>query len=116
MPIKCLLFQLPIALEYQTWYQICLGTTIKYANYIIIIFININENIRNEKKTKKKWGCIYKTTPISAAINYKFLNVVPDQSLDNFVLFCYFGKQIIVFKKACMLMKPLEMKAKLAGK
>ena len=23
---------------------------------------------------RKKWGCIYKTTPISAAINYKFPN------------------------------------------
>ena len=31
-------------------------------------------------------------------------------------LILLFGKQIILFKKACMLMKPLEMKAKLAEK
>ena len=36
---------------------------------------------------RKKWGCIYKTTPILAAINYKFPNLVPNQSLDNCVLF-----------------------------
>ena len=86
MSTKCLLFQLPIALEYHTWYQIYakvqpLYLMIKYTNYLSIIFLNINENIINERKS-------YKTTPISAAMNYKFPNLVPNQSLDNFVLFC----------------------------
>ena len=50
--------------------------------------MNINENIRNERKSLKKWECIYKTTSISAAINYKFPNWVPNQNPDNF-FFCY---------------------------
>ena len=65
---------------------------------------------------ENQWGCIYKTTPISAAINYKFPNLVPNQSLDNFVLFCYLVSKLSNLKTACMLMKPLEMKAKLAEK
>ena len=48
---------------------------------------------------RKKWGCIYKTTPISAAINYKFPNLVPNQSLDNFVLSCYLVSKISNLKK-----------------
>ena len=83
MPTKCLLFQLPLALEYQTWNQIYAKLQqfylmIKYANYLIIIFMNINENIRNERISEKNGGGggIYKTTSISAAINYKFPNLV----------------------------------------
>ena len=56
VPTKCLLFQLPIAIEYQTWNQIYAKVQpfylmIKYTNYLIITFININENIRNERKS-----------------------------------------------------------------
>ena len=65
---------------------------------------------------RKKWECIYKTTPISAAISYKFPNLIPNKSLDNCVLFCYLASKLSNLKKACMLMKPLEMKAKLAEK
>ena len=102
------LYSLNIYAEVQPFYLM-----IKYTNYLIIIFIKINENIRNERKSM---GCIYKTTPISAAINYKFPNLVPNQSLDNFVLFCYLVSKLSNLKTACMLMKPLEMKAKLAEK
>ena len=55
VPRKFLYFQLPIAIEHHTWYQInakvepiCI--MIRYANYLIIISMNINENIRNERK------------------------------------------------------------------
>ena len=78
--------------------------------------MNINENIRNERNHRQKWGCIYKTTPISAAINYKCPNLVTHQSLDHIVLFCYLVSKLSNLKKAYMLMKPLEMKAKLAEK
>ena len=44
----------------------------------------INENIRNERKSLKKWECIYKTTSISAAINYKFPNLAPNRNPDFF--------------------------------
>ena len=52
---KCLIFQLVIALESQTWYQTdakipIFYLLIRYANHLIIIFMNINENIRNDKK------------------------------------------------------------------
>ena len=56
MPRKVLYFQLPIAIEYQTCYQInakvdSIYIMIRCANYLIIIFMNINENIRNERKS-----------------------------------------------------------------
>ena len=54
MPTKCLL--LPIVPEYKTWYQIYAKVQpfylmIKYVNDLNIIFMNINENIRNERKS-----------------------------------------------------------------
>ena len=58
---------------------------------------------------------IYKTTHISAFIYHKLQNMVPNQSLDNHV-FLLFGWQIILLKKACMLIKTLQRKAKLAKK
>ena len=50
---------------------------IRYDKYIIIIFMNINGNFRNEKKSRKIMRCIYKATHIIAAINQKSQNVVP---------------------------------------
>ena len=41
-------------------------------------------------------------------------NLVPYQSLDNFCSFSYLVSKLFNLKKAYMLMKPLEMKAKLA--
>ena len=56
VPRKFLYFQLPIAIEYQTWYQINakvepIYIKKRYANYLIITFMNIYENIRNERKS-----------------------------------------------------------------
>ena len=43
---------------------------VEYANYVIVMFININENIRNEKKNHRKIrGVPTKITNISVA-NY----------------------------------------------
>ena len=58
VPAKFLIFQLPIALEYQTWYQSKsyihpYYLMIKYLNYLIIIIMKINENIIEERKLKK---------------------------------------------------------------
>ena len=58
VPRKFLIFQLVIALENQTWYQTdakiqTFNLLIRYANYLIIIFMNINENIKNERNPGK---------------------------------------------------------------
>ena len=58
VPRKFLIFQFVIALENKTWYQTdakiqTFYLLIRYANYLIIIFININENIRNARKSWK---------------------------------------------------------------
>ena len=49
VPSKCLILQLLNALEHQTGYQIYakarpIYLMIRYPNYLIIIFMNINEN------------------------------------------------------------------------
>ena len=62
------------------------------------------------RENHRKLVCIYKTTHISAVINYKFSNFVPNQGLDNFVLFCHLVSKLSNIKKACMLMKPLKWK------
>ena len=58
VPRRILIFQLVIALESQTWYQTeakipTFYLMIRYANYLVVIFMNINENIRNERKSWK---------------------------------------------------------------
>ena len=72
VPRKFLIFQLVIALESQTWYQTeakipTFNLLIKYANYLIVIFMNINENIRNERKSWKTLMRMYLQ-------NYSYLN------------------------------------------
>ena len=48
------------------------------------LFMNINENIRNEKKNMETLvGCTYTTTHISAATYHKLQTLVPNQSLVN---------------------------------
>ena len=84
MPKTFLYFQLPIAIEYQTWYEINakvepIYIMLRYANYLIIISMNINENIKIERKSSKKMEFIYKTTLVSASINRKLQNLVPNR-------------------------------------
>ena len=59
MPTKCPICLLRTSLDYKTWYQIkmrhChLTKMIKYANYLIKIFKNINVNIRHKTKFVEK--------------------------------------------------------------
>ena len=72
LPRKLLIFQLVIALENQTWYQTdakiqTFYLLIIYVNYLIIIFMNINENNRNERKSWKTLMRVY-------VQNYSYLN------------------------------------------
>ena len=55
IPTKCPICLLFIRLDYKIWYQIKLRLChftkiIKYANYLIQVFMNINVNIRNKTK------------------------------------------------------------------
>ena len=72
VPRKIFICQLVIALERQTWYQTKAKTPtfyllIRYANYLVVIFMNINENIRNERKS-------WKTLMRVHLQNYSYLN------------------------------------------
>ena len=70
--LKFLIFQFVIALENQTWHQTdakiqTFYLLMRYANYLVIIFMNINENIRNERKSWKTLIRVYLQ-------NYSYLN------------------------------------------
>ena len=74
VPRKFLIFQLVIALESRTWYQTeakipTFNLLIKYANYLIVIFMNINENIRNQRKSWKTLMRVYLQ-------NYSYLSYI----------------------------------------
>ena len=57
-----------------------------YENYLISIFMNINENLSNDrKKLRKIKGCKYKMTNVSPTMCSSVSNLVPIQCLD-FVL------------------------------
>ena len=72
VPRKFLIIQLVIALENQTWYQTdakiqTFYLLIRYANYLIIVFMYIYENIRNERKSCQTLMRVYFQ-------NYSYLN------------------------------------------
>ena len=47
-----------------------------YENYLICIFMNINENFRNERKNLRKIkGCTYKMTIISPTMCFSVSNL-----------------------------------------
>ena len=116
MPSKCLLFQLPIALEYQTWNQIYAKVQpfylmIKYTKYLIIIFININENIRNERNHRKNGGVSTKLLLSQLPLITNF-QTKPTQ-------FCYillFAKQIISFKNGMHVNETIRNESKTCRK
>ena len=58
-----------------------------YANYLISIFMNINENFRNERNDlrKIKW-CAYKVINVSPTMCSGVSNVVPIQCSDIVLL------------------------------
>ena len=72
-------------LDYQTCNQIKAETlhfnpVVCYTNYLICIFININENIRNQRKMLETLkGCTYSKTHMSAANYSKLPKLVPNE-------------------------------------
>ena len=55
-PTKSLVSRVLLLLEHKTWYQIKAKTQtfhpmVRYVNYLICIFMNINENLKNEVKS-----------------------------------------------------------------
>ena len=58
-----------------------------YENYVICIFMNINENFSNERKNlRKNKGCTYKITNVSPTMCSSVSNLVPIQCLDIVLL------------------------------
>ena len=58
-----------------------------YENYLICIFMNINENFCNETKNLRKIkGCTYKMTNVSPTMCSSVSNLVPIQCLDIVLL------------------------------
>ena len=74
--------------------------------------MNINETLEMRENHRKKWDVSTKLlrSRLPLITNFQAWYL----SLDNFVLFCYLVSKLSNIKKACMLMKPLEMKAYLA--
>ena len=78
-------YKLLTFLDYQTCYQIRVETLhfnqiVWYANYLICIFMNSNENIRNKRKMLENLkGCTYNITHMSAANYSKLPNLVPNE-------------------------------------
>ena len=59
-----------------------------YENYLICIFMNINENFSNERKNLRKIkGCTYKITNVSPTMCSSVSNLVPIQCLDMALYF-----------------------------
>ena len=57
-PTKSIVSRVLLFLEHKTWYQIKAKTQtflpmVRYVNYPICIFMNINENLKNEVKIIK---------------------------------------------------------------
>ena len=55
-PTKLIVSSVLLFLEHKTWYQIkdktkTLLPMVRYINYLICIFMNINENLKNEVKS-----------------------------------------------------------------
>ena len=57
-PTKSIVSSVLLILEHKTWYQIKAKTktflpVVRYVNYLVYIFMNINENLKNEVKIIK---------------------------------------------------------------
>ena len=97
MPTKCLL--LSIASTYQTWYQIYAKVQpfylmIKYANYLIIIFMNINEILEMRENYKRNGGVSTKLllSQLPLFTNFKFSTLLKPR---QFFILLFGYKQII---------------------
>ena len=58
-----------------------------YLNHLICIFMNVNENLSNERKYLRKIkGCTYRVTNVSPTMCSSVSNIVPIQCLDIVLL------------------------------
>ena len=80
--IKLLISQLLVSLNCQTWFKIdaktkFLYTVVQYTNDLILLFMNVIWNIRNNRKMQKNKGYTCKITYISAACYLIVANWIP---------------------------------------
>ena len=89
---KILKSQLQLILEYLTWYHINSSAyqfylMVGYANYLICIFININENFRTERNIHRRIkGCTYKITNGLPTMCSSVSNLMSNQCIDIVLL------------------------------
>ena len=77
---------LPVFISSVIQFDMFFHPVVLYENYLICIFMNINENFCNERKNLRKIkGCTYKMTNISPTMCFSVSNLVQIQSL-NIVL------------------------------
>ena len=78
---------LPVFISSVIQFDMFFHPAVLYENYLICIFMNINENFCNERKNLPKIkGCTYKKTNISPTMCFSVSNLVPIQYLDIVLL------------------------------
>ena len=69
---------LPVFISSGIQFDMFLRPVVLYENYLICIFMNINENFCNERKNLRKIkGCTYNMTNISPTMCSSVSNLVP---------------------------------------
>ena len=78
---------LPVFISSVIQFDMFFYPVVLYENYLICIFMIINENFCNERKNLRKIkGCTYKMTNISPIMCSSVSNLVPIQCLDIVLL------------------------------
>ena len=78
---------LPVFISSVIQFDMFFYPVVLYENYLICIFMIINENFCNERKNLRKIkGCTYKMTNISPIMCSSVSNLVPLQCLDIVLL------------------------------
>ena len=73
---------LPVCIPSVIQFDMFFHPAVPNENYLICIFVNINENFCNERKNLRKIkGCTYKMTNISPTMCFSVSNLVPIQCL-----------------------------------
>ena len=78
---------LPVFISSVIQFEKVFHPAVLYENYLICIFMNINDNFSNERKNLwKSKGCTYKMTNVSPTMCSSVSNLVPIQCLDIVLL------------------------------
>ena len=78
---------LPVVIASVIQFDKIFHPVVLYENYLICIFMNINENFYNERKNLRKiTGCTYKKTNVTPTMCPSVSNLVPIQCLDILLL------------------------------